>query len=62
MMGVLNEVSLEVNKEGLMKGLRNAFTNKHTVMKEMLQNADRAGATEVKVDVVVLGHRWSISL
>lgn len=54
-MGVLNEVSLEVNKEGLMKGLRNAFTNKHTVMKEMLQNADRAGATEVKVDVVGVG-------
>lgn len=54
-MGAIEEVSLAVNEVGLMQGLRHAFTNKHTVFKEMLQNTDRAGATEVSVVVTGVG-------
>lgn len=45
------QIALSVNQTGLMKGLKQAFSTKTTLFKELLQNGDRAGATEIRIDV-----------
>jgi HSP90 family molecular chaperone len=40
-------VSMKVNQANLVKGLKYSFTNKTTVLGELMQNARRAGATQV---------------
>lgn len=45
------QIALSVNQTGLMKGLKHAFSTKTTLFKELLQNGDRAGATEIRIDV-----------
>ena len=43
----MNEVSMKVNQANLVKGLKYSFTNKTTVLGELMQNARRAGANQV---------------
>lgn len=50
-MNAVNEITLKVNERGLMNGLKHAFTTKTTLWKELLQNSDRAGATEVRITI-----------
>lgn len=45
-----NQVQLQVNHANLVQGLRFAFSNHHTVLGELMQNARRAGATKVSLD------------
>lgn len=40
-------VSMKVNQKNLVKGLKYSFTNKTTVLGELMQNARRAGASKV---------------
>ena len=42
-----NEVAMKVNQANLVKSLRFSFTNKTTVLGELMQNARRAQATQV---------------
>ena len=42
-----NEVAMKVNPANLIKNLRFSFTNKTTVLAELMQNARRAQATQV---------------
>ena len=44
-----NQISITADKKDLIKMLRNAFTNHTTFAGELLQNARRAGATEVHI-------------
>ena len=44
----INEVAMKVNPTNLVKSLRFSFTNKSTVLGEMMQNARRAQATRVE--------------
>jgi hypothetical protein len=44
------EISMKVNQENLVKGLKYSFTNKTTVLGELMQNARRAGARSVMFD------------
>lgn len=48
-MNAVNQVALKVNEKGLVNGLQHAFTTKTSLFKELLQNGDRAGATEILV-------------
>ena len=43
----MNTVSMKVNPANLVKGLKFSFTNKTTVLGELMQNARRANATQV---------------
>lgn len=43
-------VAMKVNQENLVKSLKFSFTNKSTVLGELMQNARRAGATQVSFD------------
>ena len=43
----MNTVSMKVNSANLVKGLKFSFTNKTTVLGELMQNARRANATKV---------------
>ena len=43
----INEVSMKVNQANLVKSLRFSFTNRSTVLGELMQNARRAKATHV---------------
>jgi len=43
----MNTVSMKVNSANLVKGLKFSFTNKTTVLGELMQNARRANATQV---------------
>jgi len=44
----INEVAMKVNSTNLVKSLRFSFTNKYTVLGELMQNARRAQATQVE--------------
>lgn len=46
-------VAIKVNQNKLMANLKFSFSNKHTILGEILQNARRAGATFVKLNTVV---------
>lgn len=46
----MKEVAMKVNQENLVKGLKYSFTNKTTVLGELMQNARRAGASKVVFD------------
>lgn len=48
-MQAVKEITLEVNEKNLMKSLRFAFTTKTTLFKELMQNGDRAGASEIRI-------------
>ena len=43
-------VAMKVNQENLVKSLKFSFTNRSTVLGELMQNARRAGATQVSFD------------
>ena len=43
-------VAMKVNQENLVKSLKFSFTNRSTVLGELMQNARRAGATQVTFD------------
>ena len=43
----MKQVSMKVNQSNLVKSLKFSFTNKTTVLGELMQNARRAGATQV---------------
>jgi len=43
----MKEVAMKVNQENLVKGLKYSFTHKTTVLGELMQNARRAGASQV---------------
>lgn len=44
------EVAMKVNPQKLVESLKYSFTNKTTVLSELMQNARRAGASSVKFD------------
>lgn len=46
----MSSVQLKINKENLVNNLRFAFTNKDTVISELMQNARRAGSDHVSFD------------
>lgn len=48
----MKKAALKVNETRLVKNLRFAFTSKSTVLSELMQNARRAGATEIHFDFV----------
>jgi hypothetical protein len=48
-----NNVVMTVDHANLMSGLRKSFTNKTTVIAELMQNARRAGASYVKFSYTV---------
>lgn len=43
-------VCIDVNKKNLVKSLKFSFTNRTTVLGELMQNARRAGSTRVMFD------------
>lgn len=43
-------VAMKVNQENLVKSLKFSFTNRSTVLGELMQNARRAGASQVTFD------------
>ena len=43
-------VAMKVNQENLVKSLKYSFTNRSTVLGELMQNARRAGASQVRFD------------
>ncbi|WP_020482876.1 ATP-binding protein [Methylomonas sp. MK1] len=45
-----NEVAMKVNQANLVKSLRFSFTNKTTVLGELIQNARRANAAMVVIN------------
>ena len=45
-----HQIAMKVNQANLLKGLRLSFTNKTTVLSELMQKARRAGATQVVFD------------
>jgi len=45
-----NTVAMKVNQANLVKGLKYSFTNRTTVLGELMQNARRAGATQVNFE------------
>ncbi|MCD2453647.1 ATP-binding protein [Methylicorpusculum oleiharenae] len=46
----MKQVAMKVNQSNLVKSLKFSFTNKTTVLGELMQNARRAGATSVNFD------------
>lgn len=46
----MQKASLKVNETHLVQNLRFAFTNKSTVLAELMQNGRRAGATEIRFE------------
>lgn len=42
------QVAMKVNPQKLVESLKYSFTNKTTVLSELMQNARRAGASSVK--------------
>lgn len=46
----MKQVSMKVNQSKLVKSLKFSFTNKTTVLGELMQNARRAGATSVNFE------------
>ena len=43
------QIQLRINEEGLLRNQHHAFTDRHTLVTELLQNARRAGATRIDV-------------
>lgn len=46
----MSTVTVRVSQRGALDNGRFAFTHKHTLVSELLQNARRAGATEIRID------------
>src|ERR1035437_4519503 len=46
----MQQVQLQINEQGLLRNQRYAFSNKYTLVSELMQNARRAGATRVEVE------------
>jgi hypothetical protein len=44
------QVAVRINETNLLKNLRYAFSNRYTIVSELMQNARRAGASYVAVD------------
>lgn len=43
-------VQVRINEQGALRNQRYAFTNRYTLVSELMQNARRAGATEIVID------------
>lgn len=43
-------ICLEINQTNLLKALRHSFSNRTTVLGELMQNARRAGASKINID------------
>jgi histidine kinase/DNA gyrase B/HSP90-like ATPase len=43
------QIQLRINEEGLLRNQRYAFSNRYTLVSELLQNARRAGATHIEI-------------
>lgn len=46
----MQQVQLQINEQGLLNNQRYAFSNKYTLVSELMQNARRAGASRVEVE------------
>lgn len=44
------QIRIRINEEGLLRHQRHAFTNRYTLVTELLQNARRAGATRIDIE------------
>lgn len=53
----MRKLKLMVDEANLVQNQRFAFTNRHTVLAELMQNARRAGAAEVKFDFIEEGNQ-----
>src|SRR3989338_3220597 len=43
------QIQVRINEEGTLRNQRYAFSNRFTLISELLQNARRAGATQIEV-------------
>ena len=53
-------VKISINEKNLINNLRMAFSNSHTWVSELLQNARRAGATKIHIDTNSEGTMFTI--
>jgi len=44
------QIKVRINEEGALRNQRYAFTDRFTLISELLQNARRAGATQIEVE------------
>ena len=44
------QIQVRINEEGALRNQRFAFTDRFTLVSELLQNARRAGATSIAID------------
>ena len=44
-----NQIQIQIHEEGLLRHQRHAFSNRFTLVSELLQNARRAGATRIEL-------------
>ena len=49
-METIMQIQVRINEEGALRNQRYAFSDKFTLVSELLQNARRAGATHVEID------------
>jgi len=55
------QIQVRVNEEGALRNQRYAFTDRYTLVTELLQNARRAGATRIDVDYDAATQRLSVT-
>ena len=57
----MNEITLKVNQEALVRNLKFGFTSQVTVLGELMQNARRAKASVVAFDYEESSHRLTVT-
>ena len=50
------QIQVRINEEGTLRNQRYAFTDRFTLISELLQNARRAGATEIEINYDAASH------
>jgi hypothetical protein len=60
-MQIQTQIQVRVNEEGALRNQRYAFTDRLTLVTELLQNARRAGATRIDVDYDAMTQRLRIT-
>ncbi|WP_198321068.1 ATP-binding protein [Azohydromonas aeria] len=55
------QIQVRVSEEGVLRHQRHAFTDRYTLVTELLQNARRAGATRIDIDFDEMSGRLRVS-
>lgn len=55
------QIQVRVSEEGTLRNQRHAFTDRYTLVTELLQNARRAGATRIDIDFDEMSGRLRVS-